>query len=97
MNGPDRPRRLRPVELPFDQTNVAGARTLLRVLRRELDPLTFPQQFEHGAAHRAAMEEMLDAAFVADESEPLVDEQPCDCPRWHTPNPSVPKVVSSTG
>lgn len=71
------------VRSTFDQTNVAGARSLLRFFRREFDALTFAQQFENGSADRAAMEEMLDAAFVADESESFVDEEPCDCPGWH--------------
>ena len=58
-----------------------------RFFGREFDALTFAQQLEHRAAHRAAMEEVLDAAFVADEPESLVDEESCDCPGWHTRSP----------
>src|SRR5207248_2923321 len=71
----------------FDQADVAGARPFLRVFGCELDPLPFAQQFEHRAADRAAVEEVLDSAFVADEPEPFVDEQACDCPGRHTRSP----------
>ena len=36
--------------LAFDQTNVAGARTLAGIFRREFDALSFAKQFEHRAA-----------------------------------------------
>jgi hypothetical protein len=68
----------------FDQTDFASARTLARLFRRELDTLTFAQQLEHGAPDRAAVEEVLDSAFVADEAEALVDQKPSDRPGWHT-------------
>ena len=71
----------------FDQADVAGARTFLGIFRSELDALAFAQQLEHRAADRAAVEEVFDPAFVADEPEPLVDEEPCDCPGWHTRSP----------
>jgi hypothetical protein len=58
----------------FDQPHVAGAWALLGIFRSELHTLAFPQQFEDGAAHRAAVEEVLDSTFVADESETLVDQ-----------------------
>jgi hypothetical protein len=58
----------------FDQADLTGARTLAGLFRRELDALTFAQQLEHGASDRAAMEEMLDPTFVADEAEALVDQ-----------------------
>ena len=58
----------------FDKPYVAGAWPLLGILRGELHTLTFAQQFEHGAPHRAAVEEVLDSAFVADEPEALVDQ-----------------------
>src|SRR2546427_2304186 len=73
--------------LPLDQTDVARARTLLRLFDRKLDTLAFPQQLENSSAHRASMKKVLDSAFVADEPEPLVDEEPCDCPGRHTRNP----------
>src|SRR5437762_3516453 len=73
--------------LPLDQTNVARARTLLRLFDRELDALTFPQQLENSPAHSASMEKVLDSPFVADEPKSLVNEEPCDCPGRHTRNP----------
>src|SRR2546427_12021484 len=75
------------MELAFDQSDVPRARSLLRVLGSELDALTFTQQLEHRPPHRAAVEEMLDTALVADESEPFVDEEACDCPGRHTRSP----------
>jgi len=74
--------------LSFDQTDVAGAGPFLRILWGELDTLALAQQLEHCAADGAAVEEVLDSAFVADEPEAFVDEKPCDCPGWHNPNPS---------
>jgi hypothetical protein len=68
----------------FDEPYVARARPLLGILRGELHTLAFAEQLEHCAPHRAAVEEMLDAAFVADESEALVDEQSRDCAVRHT-------------
>src|SRR5262245_40082609 len=62
----------------FDQPDFAGAGTLAGFFRRELHPLAFPQQLEHGAPHGTAVEEVLDPAFVADEAETLVDQQPSD-------------------
>jgi ABC-type enterochelin transport system substrate-binding protein len=58
----------------FDQSNVAGARTLGGIFGRELHALSFAKQFEDSAADGAAMEEMFDAALIADEPEPLVDQ-----------------------
>src|SRR2546428_3343855 len=74
----------------FDQTDIARARALLGFFGSELHTLAFAQQLEHRAAHRAAMKEMLNSAFVADEPKSLVNEEPCDCPGWHNPKPSVP-------
>ena len=59
----------------FDQADVTGAGSFGRVLDLELHPLPFTQEFEHGAAHRASVEEVLNARFVADEPEPFVDEK----------------------
>ena len=50
----------------------------------ELHPLSFTQELEHGAADGAAMEKVLDTALVADESEPLIDQELSDRPGWHT-------------
>ena len=72
------------------ESDIARPRALLRVFRRELDPLAFAQQFEHRPPDRAAVEEVLDPAFVANETEAFVDEQSRDCPGWHNPKPFVP-------
>src|SRR5262249_21965906 len=74
--------------LAFDQPHVARARPFLRFLRSELHPLTFAQQLEHRSADRAAMEKVFDSTLVADEPEPFVDQEACDCPGWHNPKPS---------
>ena len=70
--------------LTFYETNVSGARSLLRFLRSELDALTFAKQLEDGAANRAAMKEVFDSTFIADKPEPLVDQKPCDRAGRHT-------------
>ena len=70
--------------LILDQANVSGAWTFRGFLDLEIDALPFAQQLEHGAAHRAAMEEMLDTSFVADEAEALIDEKSSDSTRRHT-------------
>ena len=72
-------------DLTFYETNVSGARALLRFLRSELDTLAFSKQLEDGATDGAAMKEVFDPAFVADEPEPFVDEKPCDRAGRHTP------------
>src|SRR5438552_3554373 len=64
----------------FDQAHVAGARALAGLFGSEFDALTFAQQLEYGAADRAAMEKVLDAAFVANEPETFVDEEPRNSP-----------------
>lgn len=68
----------------LDQSDVAGARTLLRVLNGELDPLAFAQQLEHRSANGAAMEEVLEPILVTNEAEPLVNEETCNRPSRHT-------------
>jgi len=70
--------------LAFDQADVASARTFGGFLDLELDSLPFPQELEDGAANRAAVEEVLDSALVANEAEPLVDQQASDGTRRHT-------------
>jgi len=70
--------------LTFYETNVAGAGTLLRFLRSELDALAFSKQLEDGAADRAAMKEVFDSALIADKPETLVDQKPCDRTGRHT-------------
>src|SRR6266852_1927810 len=75
----------------FDEADVAGARPFLGILRSKFHALTLAEQLEHCAADRAAMEEVLDPTLVADEAEPFVDQEPCNCAGWHWPKPSVPK------
>jgi hypothetical protein len=57
----------------FNETHVSCPRTLLGFLDREVDTLAFPQQLEHRAPHGTAMKEVLEAGFIADEAEALVD------------------------
>src|SRR2546423_2492766 len=71
----------------FDEADVAGARSLLGILRREFDALTFAKQLEHRTAHRAAVKEVLNSAFVADEAEALIDQKSCNCAGRHTRGP----------
>jgi len=71
----------------FYQPDIAGARTLAGVLRSELDPLSFAQQFKNSSPHRAAVEEVFDAALIANEAEAFVDEESCDSPARHTRSP----------
>ncbi|HVC21415.1 MAG TPA: hypothetical protein VNE16_15180, partial [Vicinamibacterales bacterium] len=72
------------VVLAFDEANLAGARPLGGFFNREFDPLPLAQQLEHRTANGAAMEEVLDAPFIADEAEAFVDEEPCNRARRHT-------------
>jgi hypothetical protein len=59
--------------LSFNESHVTSARTLLRFLDGEFDTLAFPKQLEHRATNRATVKEVLEAGFIADESEALVD------------------------
>jgi hypothetical protein len=68
----------------FDEPNFSGAGSFAGFFLRELDALTFPQQLEDRSAYRAAMEEMFDSAFIADESETFVDQKASDRPGRHT-------------
>jgi hypothetical protein len=45
----------------------------LGFLNGVFDPLAFPEQLEHRAANGAAVKEVLQAGFIADESKALVD------------------------
>jgi hypothetical protein len=69
--------------LALDQSNIAGAWSLRGFLGREFHALTLTQQLENGAANSAAMEEVLDATFIAYETETFVDEEACDSPGRH--------------
>jgi len=75
--------------LPFDQSNVTGARALRRVLCRELHALPFAKKLEDGAPDGAAVEKVFDAALIANESEPLVDEETCDSAGRHSRVPPM--------
>jgi hypothetical protein len=72
-------------KLTLYETNISGARSLLRFLRSELDALTFAEQLKDGAADGAAMEEVFDSSLIADKSKSLVDQEPCDRAGRHTP------------
>ena len=69
--------------LALDQSNITGAWSLGGFLGREFHALTFAQQLEDGAANSAAMEEVLDATFIAYKTETFVDEEACDSPGRH--------------
>jgi hypothetical protein len=43
------------------------------------------------------VEEMLDAALVADEPETFIDQEPCDCPGRHTRSPPFGPQGTSQG
>jgi hypothetical protein len=68
----------------FDQADFAGARAFAGFFDGELDALPLAKQLENRTSHRAAVEEVLDTALVADESESLVDQKASDRPGWHT-------------
>jgi hypothetical protein len=71
-------------ELTLYEADVSGARPLLRFFRSELDALTFAQQLKNRAADGAAMKEVLDSTFIANEPEAFVDQEPCDRAGRHT-------------
>lgn len=77
------------VGLTFDQSNISGAWALGRILGGEIHPLPFAQQLEDGAPDSAAVEEMFDAAFIADESKAFIDEETCDSPGRHSRVPPM--------
>ena len=79
--------------LAFDQPNLSSAWSLLRLLDAEVHSLTFSEELEHSAADRATMKEMLNTAFVADEAEPLVNQQTCDRPTRHAVPPKRVALV----
>jgi hypothetical protein len=72
------------VKSTFEQADFPSARALAGIFLREFDTLAFAKQLEHGASDRAAMEEVLDSPFVADESKPLVDQKASDSSGRHT-------------
>src|SRR5687768_12283103 len=78
-------RILRSGPLPLDQADIACSRSLGGFLRLKFHTLALSEQLEHSASYSAAMEEVLDTALIADESESLVDEEACDSPGGHNP------------
>ena len=70
--------------LVLDQPDVTRARSFRRVFRRKFHTLAFSQQLEDSSAHCAAVKKMLDAAFIADKPEPLVDQETSNSPVRHT-------------
>jgi hypothetical protein len=66
------------VKSAFQEAHFSGPRTLAGIFLRELDPLSFTKQLEHRAADGAAVEEVLDSTFIADESKSLIDEKASD-------------------
>src|SRR4051812_45523853 len=72
------PRTRTGVRSAFDQPDFTGAGSLTGLFGREFHPLAFAQELEDRSPHGTAVKEMLDPAFVADEAEPFVDQQPSD-------------------
>jgi hypothetical protein len=66
--------RRRQGRLAFYETDISGARSLLRFLRSELHALTLAEQLENSAANGAAMKEVFDTSLIADKPETLVDQ-----------------------
>jgi hypothetical protein len=64
--------------LTVDESNFSRARAFRRLFSRELDALTFAEQLEHCAADGRTMKKMLDAGFVSNEPEALVNQQSCN-------------------
>src|SRR3954465_16023662 len=82
--------------LAFDQADFTRPRTLAGFLGRELYPLALAEELEHRATYGAAVKEVLDTPFVADKSEPLVDQKPSNRPGWHGPCPPPMRVAHGT-
>src|SRR5262245_49539664 len=93
---PRRPGDVKECVSAFDQSHFAGARSFAGFFRGEFNALAFAKQLEHRAAHRAAMKEVFDSSFVADESEPLVDQKASDRPGRHTRvlRKRTPEIIS---
>jgi hypothetical protein len=79
----------------FDQPDFSGTRTLAGFFLREFNSLAFAQQLEYRATHRAAVEEVFDSRFVANESEALIDQKASDRPGRHTlsSDERTPKII----
>ena len=68
----------------FNQPYVTCSRALGGLFVSEFDPLPLAEQLEHSASHRTTVEEVFDAGFITNESEPFIDQQSCDRARRHT-------------
>lgn len=66
------------------EAHVAGTWALARFLGRKLYALALAKQLEHGAADGTAVKEVLDSAFIADETEALIDQKASDRAGRHT-------------
>ena len=69
--------------LAVDESNVSGSGSLSGFFSLEFHPLSFTKQLENRFPNGTSMEEVLDAAFVADKPEALVDQQASDSPGRH--------------
>ena len=74
----------------LEQANFTGARPLGGVLDGELNALALTEQFEHGPADRGPVEEVLDAAFVANKPETLINQQSRNRAVGHDGVPLIP-------
>ena len=78
------PSRAGEYRLILNQADIARPRSLPRLFRHEFDALALAQQLEYCPANGAAMKKMLNAAFIPNEPETLVDQEPCDSARRHS-------------
>jgi hypothetical protein len=62
---------------------MTGARSFLRFLESKLNALAFPQELKDRSTNRTTVEEMLNAALVANEAESFVEQEPCNCTARH--------------
>tara|TARA_Y100000588_G_scaffold390772_1_gene497233 strand:+ start:6977 stop:7159 length:183 start_codon:yes stop_codon:yes gene_type:complete len=59
--------------LTLDQTNLSSSGTFGRFFDREVDPLPFSEQLEHGSSNSATMEEVFNPTFVPNEAKTFID------------------------
>src|SRR6187401_3194417 len=87
-----RPRRL------LKKFDVGRPWTFGRLFDHEFDALTFAKQLEHRLTNGRTMEEMLYAAFVADEAKTLIDQQTCNRAVGHdSPFPMATPPMDAAG
>src|SRR5688500_9485654 len=63
------------VGVTFDQPDVTGPGSFRGLLGRELHALALAEQLKDGAPNGAAVEEVFDAALIANKAEAFIDEQ----------------------